>query len=61
MSSQPPYRLLQTPQFKRAFVKFARKHPELRNATEGTLTSLKADPFNLNSSVGLFSDAAFAA
>ena len=46
MSSQPPYRLLQTPQFKRAFVKFARKHPELRNATEETLASLKADPFN---------------
>lgn len=46
MSSQPPYRLLQTSQFKRAFVKFARRHPELRNATEETLSSLKADPFN---------------
>ena len=46
MSSQPPYRLLQTSQFKRAFVKFARRHPELRNATEETLASLKADPFN---------------
>ena len=41
----PPYRLIQTQQFKRAFAKFARKHPELRDKTEMTLRTLTNDPF----------------
>ena len=40
-----PYKLSQTPQFKRAFAKFARKHPELRSKTEETLIALTNDPF----------------
>ena len=39
-----PYRLVQTPQFNRAFAKFARKHPELRNKTEATLLALRENP-----------------
>lgn len=41
-----PYTLYQTPQFRRAFAKFARKHPELRNKTQETLLALTEDPFN---------------
>ena len=40
-----PYSLIQTPQFKRAFAKFARKHPELREKTKETLLALRNDPF----------------
>lgn len=40
------YRLLETPQFRRAFAKFARKHPELRDKTRETLLALTEDPFN---------------
>ena len=40
-----PYSLIQTPQFKHAFAKFARKHPELRDKTETTLFALSNDPF----------------
>ena len=36
-----PYSLIQTPQFKRAFAKFARKHPELREKTKETLLALR--------------------
>ena len=45
MHSQP-YTLFQTPQFKCAFAKFARKHPELRDKTKATLLALTEDPFN---------------
>ena len=41
-----PYRLSQTPQFERAFAKFARKHPELRDKTKETLLALSENPFN---------------
>lgn len=40
-----PYRLVQTPSFSRAFKKFARRHPELRNSTEATFLALRQDPF----------------
>ena len=39
-----PYQLIQTPQFNRAFAKFARKHPELRSKTEETLLALRENP-----------------
>lgn len=38
------YQLIQTPQFNRAFAKFARKHPELRGKTEETLLALRENP-----------------
>ena len=41
-----PYKLSLTPQFERAFAKFARKHPELRDKTKETLLALTEDPFN---------------
>ena len=40
-----PYRLVKTATFDRAFRKFARKHPELRERTAATLAALCVDPF----------------
>ena len=39
------YTLKPTPYFLRAFKRFARRHPELREATKDTLNALKTDPF----------------
>ena len=39
------YTLKQTAFFARAFKRFARRHPELREATQETLNTLQADPF----------------
>lgn len=39
------YSLRQTAFFARAFKRFARRHPELRGATEKTLLTLRENPF----------------
>ena len=38
------YELKQTPYFARAFRRFAKRHPELRNATHSTLNALQENP-----------------
>lgn len=39
------YDLKQTPFFSRAFRRFAKRHPELREATRTTLDTLRTNPF----------------
>jgi len=39
------YELKQTPYFSRAFKHFAKRHPELRDATLTTLNTLREDPY----------------
>ena len=39
------YTIKQTPFVSRAFKRFARRHPELREATREALNTLQADPF----------------
>ena len=39
------YELRQTPYFSRAFKRFAKRHPELRDATRTALNALREDPF----------------
>lgn len=39
------YNLRQTPHFARAFRRFAKAHPELREATNETLEQLASNPF----------------
>ena len=38
------YNLKQTPYFSRAFKRFAKRHPELREATQTALNMLRDDP-----------------
>ena len=38
------YNLKQTPYFSRAFKRFAKRHPELRDATQTALNTLREDP-----------------
>ena len=38
------YELKQTPYFVRAFKRFAKRHPELREATRMTLNTLRENP-----------------
>ena len=38
------YALKQTPYFARAFKRFAKRHPELRDATQTTLNTLRENP-----------------
>ena len=38
------YELKQTPYFARAFKRFAKQHPELRDATQTTLNTLRENP-----------------
>ena len=39
------FRLIQTPSFERAFRRFARRHPELREKVAATLRMLSENPF----------------
>ena len=39
------YELRQTPYFSRAFKRFAKRHPELRDAIRTALNALREDPF----------------
>ena len=39
------YELRQTPSFSRAFKRFAKRHPELRDAARTALNALREDPF----------------